>query len=231
MKKEHKPNQKYDTQKVIEVMAEYMAKTELEKIPMEELYEKIVSYAKKEHSKVKMPKFAQARKIIIKELTEQQLYDKDSQLTSETAYKLKDIYLYYDETKIEDVLHHEYEITTYGDSIIVCTFNLPPQETIEALTVGIGKENKKTTQWAFINTIGKICNKIKKQDTDNILAVIPECNRMNYINSNGCINHDLDELPPSCNSLCAFIKDSPQGHELLKKMNLPHFLTDIIKSA
>lgn len=221
-------NQKYNKDDVLMTVAEYFTQEICEKdlyIPIEMMYDDIVQYALKTYKDVEMPKFSQARKLIISELTEYGLYSAGERFTSSVAYRLKQIY--YGDNIIEEALSHEYEISCYTGDIIICTIKLPPTEIMQMLTKGISDKKGKSNIWGKINTISKICTILKKRDPDNILTVIPEFNRMVYLDNRGYINRKVKELDPICTTLCMFVKNNLKGQKLVESMrNLPHSLTE-----
>lgn len=220
------PHILYDKETVLEIIAEYLtdriSKEELA-LPVAVLYSNIVDYASKEHNRVKMPKFAQARKLIIADLTEYSKYNQGERFTSEVMYRLKE--LYYRDDDIDSILQHKYAINCYTEDVIICTVKLPSTEVMQMLTEGISGEKGKSELWGKINTIQKICTCIKKRDSDNILAVIPEFNRVVYLNDKGLINSNMKNLDPICDTLCMFVKNTPEGKAIVKSMNqAPHSL-------
>ena len=74
--------------------------------------------------------------------------------------------------------------------------------------------------WGKIDSIRKLCDRVKKRDPENILAVIPESNRMVYLNETGKINNKMKELDPICDTLLMFVKNTPAGRELVNSMSL-----------
>lgn len=226
------PNIKYDKEKVLEITAEYFFTHDKESfihLPFEKVYEDIKKYALKNHKRVKMPQFSQMRKILIAHLTEYELYTSGEHLTTEVAFRITDSY--YNSDEIEYFLYNNnYDVTIYSQSPIICTIKLPPVEVLDMLAISISDEKNKSCTWGRINLIHHLCQKIRKKNPDLILAVIPQLNRMVYLNRNGKISNEINQLNPVCDTLCMFVKNTPEGHAFVKKMkNSPHSLTDIAK--
>ena len=211
-------NIKYNTIEVLNIIEQYMTSHPLNDdsyISIEGLYNDIVMYANQVCHNSPMPKFAQARKIIINCLKIHGRIKNDERLTTQVAYRLTD--LYYCTDDIEKVLENEYDISIYSDDVIIYTFDINKVVPfLKSFSINMSELKHKTTQYGIINTVQKICNYIKSLDKD-VLAVIPEFNRMNYINSDGLINRDMDGLEPVCDNICVFIKSSPSGKKLIKK--------------
>lgn len=221
-------NNIYDKEKVLRIIAEFFFQKNINEflsLPFENVYSEIVNFAAKKYAKVKMPRFAQARKIIIAELSNWNLFQKGERLSTQTAYRLKSCY--YDDEVIEETLQNAYNISLYADDPLICIIKLPPVEVLDMLAVGIGEEKDKSHIWGQINVLKKLCSRIKKRNPDLILAVVPEFNRMVYLNENGKISPKMKDLSPICDTLCMFVKNTPEGHELVRKMeHSPHSLTD-----
>ena len=212
-------NLKYDREEVLRIIAEYIIKEALETdatLPVEKLYDKIVCFAADSYSDEWMPKFSQARKIIISELTAFGKYNRGERFDVSVLYRLKDIY--YNNELIEEVVRNEYEVSCYTDTLIICTIKLPPTEIMTGIFSGISEKKERSEMWGKIDSIRKICDRVKKHDPDNILAVIPESNRMVYLNGNGKINNKMNELDPICDTLLMFVKNTPAGRNLVDAM-------------
>lgn len=209
------------------VIANYVIDNMSEKdfnVPFAWIYEEIVQYAGHKFEDVKMPKFTWARKMIISELTDHGCFHEGEELTSEVLYRLKQ--LYYDDDLITDVIKNEYEVTRYNGNIIVCILKLPPEKILTKFIASVGVNRKKPIHDCKIETIKQICTRIKKRDPNNILAVIPEFNSMVYLNGSGKIKSGMDELDPLCDTLCMFVKNTPEGQALVERMSQmpPHSL-------
>ena len=210
---------KYDWDDIMALIAvfviEEMTVQEL-KFPIELIYDEISHYASINYPEVSMPKFSQARKMIINKLKENDSFASGEQLTTKVLNRFKNIY--YNSDDIEMVIQKEYDVYYYTDDIVIATLELPPDDIIKKLMHSISENKGKSEMWGKINTIQWICSRIKNRDPDNILAVIPETNRMIYLNEKGQINRKSVELEPICHSLCMFVKDTPEGHALIKKL-------------
>ena len=217
----------YDKEKVLEIIAEYLTTIQPDEaslLPAAAFYDDIVKYAEKKHKRTAMPKFLQARKLMIAELEEAELYCSSERFTSEVIFRMQE--LYYDEEDLENRLRFEYDISCYSGEVIICTVPLQTLEQMKLITGGISAEKEKSELWGKINTFQRICTRIKKSDPDNILAVIPEFNSMVYLNGSGKIKSGMDELDPLCDTLCMFVKNTPEGQALVERMSQmpPHSL-------
>lgn len=220
------PNVKYNKGKVIEVILEYIfsQNEKCTSMPFEKLYSEIVKYVSSNHKKIKMPAFSQARKIIISELG----LPKGTRLTSKVVYNvIKNNY--YNNEKIEDVLLNEYSLSVYCDTPIICTVKLSSVEQLDIIAKNRSKQNKKSVEWGRINLMQNLLSKIKKKNK-NILAVIPEFNRMIYLNKDGKIDKSTKNFNPLCDTFCVFIKNNEDGRAFVEKIKKsPHSLTEIMR--
>lgn len=213
-------NIKYNAEKILSIIVEYFHKAEKDNYlsrPFEEVYSEIVQYASKFHKGVRMPSFSQTRKLIISELKELGQFNEGDRLSSTVAYKLCNFY--YDDENIENVLLNEYAVSLYCDSPVICTIKLPPVEVLDMLAESISDKKKKSHTWGRINIIYHLCNRIKKKNSDLIYAVIPQFNRMVYINSKGKIYKEVSDINPICDTLCMFVKNTTEGRDFVKKIS------------
>lgn len=214
------PNHKYDHDKIIEMIAEYFF-TKYQNgdlsISFKKLYSDIVQYAHSAHKKVKMPAFSQARKILIAELKAENLLENGENITTEIAHRITK--LFYDDSNMDELLHHEYDITLYRENPIVCTIKLPSVEILDILAEGYGIERNKSITWGRINMIQRICRKIKQKNPELILAVIPEFNRMMYLNRNGLIDSKIKDCDIICDTLCMFVRNTEEGRKFVKELS------------
>ncbi|MBQ5989205.1 MAG: hypothetical protein IJL67_06895 [Oscillospiraceae bacterium] len=218
----------YKKENVLDAIAEYLfyeMSPADSKLPIQSIYDDIVKYT---HTKkeIEMPKFLQARKMIIAKLKENHLFSSSDKLNTQTLMRLKT--LYYDDEDIDYVIHNKYDITYYSDGIITCTFKLPNDDILSSLTSAISSNKKKSDRWGKLNSIFKICKYIKDHDPDNILAVIPECSRAVYIDRKAKIipKSIYDDIPPVCNSLCMFVKNTPKGKKIIDRFKNGDFKKD-----
>lgn len=222
-------NNVYDREKVLEIIVEYFFKEYRDgdlSVPFGKLYAQIVQYASVSHQNIRMPAVSQARKIIISELKEHGLFKDTDKLTSETVCRLTE--LYYDDENVEEAFQHEYQVFIYSDNPIIFTIRLPHAELLNHLAEGISTEKNKSLMWGRIKLIYDMCKKIKRKNPKLILAVIPEFNRMVYLNQNGKIRSDIHDLNPICDTLCIFVRNTADGRALIEKMkNPPQSLNDL----
>ena len=102
---------------------------------------------------------------------------------------------------------------------IVCTIKLPPVEILDILAEGYGIERNKSITWGRINMIQRICRKIKQENPELILAVIPEFNRMMYLNQNGRIDSEVRDCDIICDTLCMFVRNTKEGRKFVKELS------------
>ncbi len=74
-------------------------------------------------------------------------------------------------------------------------------------------------RWNFIR---RLCKEIKKINPSLILAVIPQVNRMSFICKTRNINSQIYDLHPIYDSLCIFIKNTPEGQNLIRNFSISH---------
>jgi hypothetical protein len=213
-------NAKYDKETVLEIIANYFSNKNKEQLfsqPFEKVYEEAKKFASVHYPSVKMPQFSQARKILITYLTEANLYKEGERLTTAVAYRILEMYI--DADPIEEVLYcNNYNVLLHVQQPIVCTIQLPPVEILDALANGISKSNKTSRIWGRFTLIDWLCQRIKKRDPKTILAVVPQLSRAVCIKENGKIRNDISDLNPTCDVLCMFVKDTPEGRALVQKM-------------
>ena len=208
---------------VLHITAEYLNSSATEtarSLPVEKLYEMIVDFAENNYPDEVMPKFSQARSIFIRELADHHLFEKGERFNASALFRLIEIPLYYDRKDIEQVIRFEYEVSYYAESAIVCILKLPPSEIMSGIFEGISEKKKHSQMWGKIDSIRKICDKLKKRDPENILAVVPESNRMIYLNPEGQVNTKMIELDPVSDTILMFVKNTPSGQELVERMSL-----------
>lgn len=230
----------YDREEVLRITAEYFYqknKGEIISLSFEKLYSEIVRYASVKYKRTKMPAVSQMRKFIIAELEKDMnddgdeqkiLYTKGERFTSEVAYRLKK--RYYNDENIEEILRIEYDVFVYCETPIICTVKLPPVEMLDVVAEGYSDENNKSVSWGRINFIKNLCKKIKNKAPSIILAVISGLNRMVYLNENAKISENAEDFNILCNTLCIFVRNSPEGRAFIEKIkNSPHYLNEITK--
>ena len=214
-------NQKYDHDQVIDAIVIYLSVLDANEDlaqPIEKLYSKIVKWAESAPDPYEMPKFSQARKMMITELGKYDLFKpgKGKRFTSKVAYDL--VQTRYFDDDIEEVLKQEYKTVCYSDDVLICIITLPPQESRRLLASGKSKNTGQSEYRTEIKVIQNICNKIKGINSKLILAVIPEFSRMNYRNAEGKIGKQKEGIDPVCDTLCMFVKNTPDGKELVEEM-------------
>ena len=216
-------NYKYDKENVLIVIADYIMisdETAIQLMSAEQLYDRIVDFAAKKYKSVLMPKFSQARKMVISRLIESNHFHEGERFTSEVISRLKECY--YSSDDIMQVLINQYKIECYAEQAIICTLSLPSKDEMQRFSSILSTESKKSELWCKIDTIREICTRIKDRDPNSIIAVIPECNRMVYLDKNGMIDINMSELDPLCDTLCMFVKYTPEGQALVDEMIQHH---------
>lgn len=224
------PKPKYDKDAVLLVIAEYFFKNkenhDLLNQSLEQVYSDIIKYASESviHQKIKFPKYSQMRKILISELSKNGEYSDNERLTTAVAYRITNIYEYYESDTIEDIIcYNNYKVTHYDDSVIICTLKLPPTEVLTAFAEIISNKRKKSVSCGRINLMSHLCQKIKQKNPDVILAVIPQYNHMIYLNRNGKISKHIDDINPLCDTLCMFVKNTTEGRKFIEEHKFPIF--------
>ena len=221
---------KYDKEDVLFAIAEYFFRNEknqnLLNYSLKQVYADVIKYASESftYRNVKFPKYSQMRKFLIDELSDYNKYSTGERLTTAVACKITEIYKYYQSDTIEDIIHsNNYKVSLYSNSVIVCTLKLPPTEILNSLAEAISKEKQKSISWARIYLIFQVCKKIKRKNPNVILAVIPQYNRMIYLNSNGKIDKHINDINPLCDTLCMFVKDTPEGKNFINEIKIHTF--------
>ena len=212
-------NQKYDRVEVLTVMEEFFCNTDIESIAshrFDYVYEDILEYAHNMHKNIKMPAYSQMRKIVISFLKECGLIKDTERLTARKAYEITKCF--YDADNIDEVLLNEYKVSVCAVKPIICTIKLPPIEILDRLAKGFSNEKNGLPIWKRIDIIYQLCQQIKQKNEQLILAVIPEFNRMVYLNEKDkkdSINSDFDVL---CDTVCMFVKNTPDGRAFVESM-------------
>ncbi|MGN0612452.1 MAG: hypothetical protein ACI4JB_00990 [Porcipelethomonas sp.] len=220
------PKPKYDKESILAVIAEYFYThndEELSSFSLNTIYEDIQYYASQSltYNKVAFPKYAQMRKILIAELSNNGLYEKGERLTTNVASRIIKLYDYYtDEEYIEKNISENFTFEFFSDPVISCIAKLPPVEAIDILASGLSNAENKSVSWGRINIIHHLCQKIKQKSPEIILAVIPQYNRMMYLKSNGKISDHVDNINPLPDTLCLFVKDTPEGRKFIEEQKL-----------
>ncbi|MGN0607260.1 MAG: hypothetical protein ACI4JM_12135 [Oscillospiraceae bacterium] len=146
----------------------------------------------------------------------------NERLTTAVAYRITNIYEYYESDTIEDIIcYNNYKVTHYDDSVIICTLKSQPTEVLTAFAEIISNKRKKSVSWGRIYLMSQLCQKIKQKNPDVILAVIPQYNRMIYLNRNGKIAKHIDNINPLCDKLCMFVKNTPEGRKFIEEHKFP----------
>lgn len=219
----------YDKETILLVFAEYFFthnENDFLSLSLERVYSDIISYASESaiHQKVKFPKYSQMRKILISELTENGEYSQGERLTTAVAYRITKNYTCYDSDDIESLLYHNrYNVSMYSGSVIICTIKLPSEEVLDILAESIGEAKNESVTWSRVNIIQRLCKNMKNKNPKVILAVIPQYNRMVYLNSNGKISKQTDKFNPICDSVCMFVKNTPEGRKFIEEHKFPVF--------
>ena len=213
-------------EKICEVTAEYFFTHKKEvffSLSTQEVYEEVKKYASDavNYATLKFPGFLQVRKIWISFLSKNHQYMPGERLTVAVLYRLIYIYKYYDCGIIKDILeYNHYNVQMHNGDPIICVIPLLPEKISDIYAKNIVHGNKEAMiRWNFIR---RLCKEIKKINPSLILAVIPQVNRMSFMCKNGNINYQIHDLPPIYDSLCIFIKNTPEGQNLIRNFPISH---------
>lgn len=213
-------------EKICEVTAEYFLTHKKEvffSLSTQEVYEEVKKYASDavNYATLKFPGFLQVRKIWISFLSKNHQYTPGERLTVAVLYRLIYIYKYYDYGIIKDILeYNHYHVQMHNGDPIICVIPLLPEKISDIYAKNIIHGNKEAMiRWNFIRNL---CKEIKKINPSLILAVIPQVNRMSFMCKNGKINCQIRDLPPIYDSLCIFIKNTPEGQNLIRNFPISH---------
>ena len=189
----------------------------------QEVYEEVKKYASDavNYATLKFPGFLQVRKIWISFLSENHQYTPGERLTVAVLYRLIYIYKYYDYGIIKDILeYNHYHVQMHDGDPIICVIPLLPEKISDIYAKNIIHGNKEAMiRWNFIRNL---CEEIKKINPSLILAVIPQVNQMSFMCKTGKINCQIHDLPPIYDSLCIFIKNTPEGQNLIRNFPISH---------
>lgn len=213
-------------EKICEVTAEYFLTHKKEaffSLSTQEIYEEVKKYASDavNYATLKFPGFLQVRKIWISFLSKNHQYTPGERLTVAVLYRLTCIYEYYDYGIIKDILeYNHYHVQMHNGDPIICVIPLLPEKILDIYAKNIIHGNKEAMiRWNFIRNL---CKEIKKINPSLILAVIPQVNRMSFMCKTGKINCQIHNLPPIYDSLCIFIKNTPEGQNLIRNFPISH---------
>ena len=154
-------------------------------------------------------------------LSKNHQYTPGERLTVAVLYRLIYIYKYYDYGIIKDILeYNHYHVQMHDGDPIICVIPLLPEKISDIYAKNIIHGNKEAMiRWNFIRNL---CKEIKKINPSLILAVIPQVNRMSFMCKTGKINCQIHDLPPIYDSLCIFIKNTPEGQNLIRNFPISH---------
>lgn len=110
---------------------------------------------------------------------------------------------------------------THDDPVITCKVELPLKEALDALAGNMWSTKKKVTSWNRFNMISRLYGFIKRKNADVILAIIPQYNKLYYLDSDGKINRNRKITDSVYDTPLIFIKDTPEGRIFLKKQIIP----------
>ena len=105
--------------------------------------------------------------------------------------------------------------------VITCKVELPLKEALDALAGNMLSTKKKITSWDRFNMISRLYGFIKRKNADVILAIIPQYNKLYYLDSGGKINRNRKITDSVYDTPLIFIKDTPEGRNFLKEQIIP----------
>lgn len=222
-------NQKYNSDDFIQFIINYFKNIppEKKKKPFRKLYQEEILHSG-EKKGIRLPCFSQARNILLSELKRYDLIGDNVELTTEIAMLIQEA---------EDGLFcaireagTSCKIEINSDDPIICTLKLPDTESLQSFAEGYAEENDKPDLWGRHNLITRLCWKIKRQNPDIILAVIPETNRLLYLTDKIVINNKMKSINPLYGSLCMFLKNTPEGQKIKNEIHEgTHILSELIE--
>ena len=112
-------------------------------------------------------------------------------------------------------------ISIYDDPVITCKVEIPLKEALDALADSMPNMKKKVTSWSRFNIISRLYRFIKRKNADVILAIIPQYNKLYYLNSDGKINRNRKITNSVYDTSLIFIKGTPEGRKFLKEQIIP----------
>ena len=118
---EKKSQPLYNPDTLLDNLAEYFFTNDKEKLfitPFSIVYSDFVS----KNSDLKLPKFSQARRIVIDELKKADLMNSKENLTTEGAYRRIQLYDYCDDLEFQ---RKKYPGTLFSEQVIPCVIPLP----------------------------------------------------------------------------------------------------------
>lgn len=218
---------KYNKEILVKVIADYFYAHRNEKLfdySFETIYEDIRYYASKSllYKKVEFPGYEHMRKILINELKSKDRFQQGEKLTTAVASRIMELYFshsYY----IEKTISEQYSLSVYCDPVITCVVNIPPVEAVDILAKEKSASKNKSVSWGRINIIRELCKEIKQKNPDVILAVIPQYNRMIYLNEKGRIDKHVENINPLFDTLIMFVRDCPEGRQFIEENKFPVF--------
>lgn len=205
---EKKSQSLYNPDTLLDNLAEYFFTNDKEKLlitPFSIVYSDFVS----KNSDLKLPKFSQARRIVIDELKKADLMNSKENLTTEVAYRLIQLYDYCDDLEFQ---LKKYPGTLFSEQVIPCVIPLPSSDLFDDIAEGIQQQTGNTmTRQLLIN---KICRTLKKKHKKIIVAAISD--------SNPIAMHKLSEpdISPKnlTSSICLYVINNEEGRAFIQSL-------------
>lgn len=205
---ETKSKSLYNPDTLLDNLSDYFFTHDKEKLfitPLRVIYSDFAS----KNPELNLPKFSQARRIIIDELKKYNLINSKENLTTEVAYRLIQTYNYYDELEFQ---LKKYPGILFDKKIIPCVIPLPSNDVLDDIVKGIQKQTgKKTSRQLLIN---RICRTLKKKHKNIIIAAISD--------SNPIAMYKLSESDISpqnlTSSICLYVLDNEEGREFIQSL-------------
>lgn len=190
-------------------------KEDIESLTFKELYSAIIS----ENPSKTMPKLSQARIYIKDELIDDLDINKNEPITSALVYKLTEAYEY---TEDFEYFLSEHKFKSYSDEVIPCIIKLPEKEILDSIASGRVNSfafNKKniSSSLAKMGIIKDICNIIKKEHADCVIAAIPDFNFC--ISYKGKSRRKIDNPVDYCTSICLLVINNQEGEEFIQSFS------------
>ena len=143
-------------------------------------------------------------------------------MTTTAASRIVQLYNHFsDADEIEIIISEQYTISIYDNPVITCKVELPLKEALDALAGNMLNTKKKITSWDRFNMISRLYRFIKRKNADVILAIIPQYNKLYYLDSDGKINRNRKIADSVYDTPLIFIKDTPEGRNFLKEQIIP----------
>lgn len=218
---------KFNKKLILSIIANYFYDHRNENLSvysLETVYADIIAKASESlrYKNVAFPGYEHIRKILIDTLSKNKLFQKEERMTTTAASRIVQLYNHFsDADEIEIIISEQYTISIYDNPVITCKVKLPLKEALDALAGNMLNTKKKITSWDRFNMISRLYRFIKRKNADVILAIIPQYNKLYYLDSDGKINRNRKITDSVYDTPLIFIKDTPEGRNFLKEQIIP----------